>query len=85
MGANDVVAYLAAEAADLDTQDAEGQTAFRIAEAHLNVASQGISQWPETAALLGRLGADTTLGVDGRVMLRDIVRRAGERVRMNER
>ena len=85
MGANDVVELLAAAGAHLDAQDAEGQTAFRIAEAHLNVASQGISQWPETAALLSRLGADTTRGVDGRVLLRDLVRRAGDRVREDDR
>ena len=85
MGADDVVELLVTQGASLDAQDAQGQTPFRIAEAHLNVASQGVSQWPETARLLQRLGADTTLGVDGRVMLRDIVRRAGEQLRENER
>ena len=85
MGAEEVVELLVEHGADLDAQDAEGQTAYRVAEAHVNVASQGISSWPETAALLQRLGADTTLGMDGRVMLRDIVRRAGEQLRENER
>ena len=85
MGAVDVVALLVESGAHLDPQDAQGQTPFRIAEAHLNVASQGISQWPEAARLLQRLGADTTLGTDGRVMLREIVRRAGEQLRESQR
>ena len=80
MGADDVVELLVSRGTPLDAQDARGQTPFRIAEAHLNVASQGISQWPETADLLRQLGADTALGIDGRVMLRDIVRRAGEKL-----
>ena len=85
MGADAVVAFLVAHGAHLDAKDAQGQTAFRIAEAHLNVAGQGISQWPETAALLRRLGAEPSLGIDGRVMLRDIVRRAGEQIRERAR
>ena len=70
MGANPVVQFLIDKGAAIDARDAQGQTPFRIAEAHLNVAGQGITDWPRTAALLRSLGADTTLGVDGRTMLR---------------
>jgi ankyrin repeat protein len=70
MGANSVVAFLVERGAKLDAQDAQGQTPFRIAEGHLNVAGQGVTDWPKTAAVLRKLGANTTLGVDGRTMLR---------------
>ena len=81
MGADPVVEFLVAQGAQLDVQDTQGQTAYRIAEAHLNTAGQSITFWPETAALLGQLGADTTLGVDGQEMIRDMTRRVGERLR----
>jgi ankyrin repeat protein len=73
MGGNTVVEYLLERGARINAQDAQGQTPFRIAEGHLNVAAQGVTDWPETAALLRRHGADTTLGVDGRTMLRRYV------------
>ena len=81
MGADPVVEFLVAHGADLDIQDTQGQTAYRIAEAHLNVAGQSITFWPETAELLRRLGADTALGVDGQEMIRGFTRTAGERLR----
>jgi hypothetical protein len=70
MGGESVVRLLVDRGARLNAQDAQGQTAYRIAEGHLNVAAQGVTDWPKTAALLHQLGADTTLGVNGRTMLR---------------
>jgi ankyrin repeat protein len=70
MGGLSVVRFLVERGARLDVQDAQGQTPFRIAEGHLNIAGQSVTEWPETAALLRKLGANTTLGVDGRTMLR---------------
>lgn len=70
MGANSLVQFLVDRGAKLNAQDAQGQTPFRIAEGHLNVAAQGVTDWPKTAALLRQLGADINLGVDGRTMLR---------------
>jgi ankyrin repeat protein len=70
MGANSVARFLVDRGAKLDAQDAQGQTPFRIAEGHLNVAGQGVTAWPKTAALLRELGANSHLGVDGRTMLR---------------
>jgi ankyrin repeat protein len=74
MGAEAVVQLLIARGARLNAQDAQGQTPFRIAEGHLNVAGQGVTEWPKTAAVLREAGADTALGVDGRTMLRQYVR-----------
>jgi ankyrin repeat protein len=70
MGGDSVVRLLVDRGARLNAQDAQGQTPYRIAEGHLNVAAQGVTDWPKTAALLHQLGADTTLGVNGRTMLR---------------
>jgi ankyrin repeat protein len=70
MGAMSVVRFLVERGARLDVQDSQGQTPYRIAEGHLNIAGQGVTEWPETAALLRKLGANPTLGVDGRTMLR---------------
>ncbi|PYR51394.1 MAG: hypothetical protein DMF89_05620, partial [Acidobacteria bacterium] len=70
MGGTPIVQFLLDHGASLNPQDAQGQTPYRIAEGHLNVASQGVTSWPKTAALLKESGADTTLGVDGRTMLR---------------
>jgi ankyrin repeat protein len=74
MGANSVVTFLIDHGATLNAQDRQGQTPFRIAEGHLNVAGQGVTDWPKTAALLRQLGADVSLGVDGRTMLRRYVK-----------
>ena len=70
MGSDAVVRLLVQSGARVNAQDAQGQTPFRLAEGHLNVAGQGVTEWPATAALLRTLGADTSLGVDGRTMLR---------------
>jgi ankyrin repeat protein len=74
MGADAAVRVLVRHGAKLNVQDAQGQTPYRLAEGHLNVAGQGVTEWPSTAAILRGAGADTTLGVDGRTMLRQYVR-----------
>lgn len=70
MGGDTIVQFLVQRGAKLDVPDAQGQTPYRLAEGHLNIASQGVTEWPKTAALLRQLGADPMLGVDGRTMLR---------------
>ena len=74
MGGSSVARFLVDRGAELNAPDAQGQTPFRIADGHLNVAGQGVTEWPETAALLRQLGADTSLGVDAR----DLLRRYGD-------
>ena len=54
MGGNSIVRALVERGARLNVQDAQGQTPYRIAEAHLNIAGQGVTEWPETATLLAR-------------------------------
>ena len=44
------------------------RTAFRMAEGSKQTFQ--FQEWPETAELLKKLGADTTLGVAGRVQER---------------
>jgi ankyrin repeat protein len=73
MGGTALVQRLVERGARINAQDAQGQTPYRIAEGHLNVAAQGVTEWPKTAALLKTLGADPALGVDGRTMLRRYV------------
>ena len=77
MGADAVVRLLVQNGAKLNVQDSQGQTPYRLAEGHLNVAGQGVTEWPKTAAVLRELGADASLGVDGRAMLREYVRSGG--------
>lgn len=62
-GLNEVIEYLAQHGAHLNARDFNGRTAFRIAQG----AQQGfrVQQWPNTAAVIEKLGADTTIGVDG--------------------
>ena len=74
MGADAVVRLLVRNGAKVNAQDAQGQTPYRLAEGHLNVAGQGVTEWPQTAAILREVGADPTLGVDGRTMLRQYVK-----------
>ena len=74
MGADAVVRLLVRNGTKVNAQDAQGQTPYRLAEGHLNVAGQGVTEWPQTAAIFREVGADTTLGVDGRTMLRQYVR-----------
>ena len=78
-GLNEVIVYLVEQGADINAANFEGQTPFRIAQ---GAAHMGAQWWafPETAEVLAKLGADTTLGVSGRVLARrrDIGVEAGE-------
>lgn len=69
IASNEVIEYLVQQGADIDAQQHEGQTAFRLAEG----SAAGGFMWhtyPETAAFIAALGADTTLGVDGEILAR---------------
>ena len=71
-GLNEVVEQLVAKGADIDARDFRGRTAYRMAEG--SKQSFQFQSWPETAALLAELGADTRLGIPGTVQerLRDV-------------
>ena len=71
-GLNEVIEYLVAEGADLDARDFRGRTPYRIAEG--TKQSFQFQSWPESAALLERLGANTRLGIPGTVQekIRDV-------------
>ena len=71
-GLNEVVEHLVAKGADIDARDFRGRTAYRMAEG--SKQSFQFQNWPDTAALLARLGANTRLGIPGTVQerLRDI-------------
>jgi ankyrin repeat protein len=71
-GLNEVIEYLVANGADIDARDFRGRTAFRMAEGAKQ--SFQFQSWPETAALLDHLGANTSLGIPGTVQerLRDV-------------
>ena len=62
-GLNEVVRQLVEHGADVDARDWRGRTAYRLAEG----AKQSFhyQAWPEVAALLAELGADTSLGIPG--------------------
>ena len=64
-GLNEVVELLVAHGANIDARDWRGRTAFRLAEG----AKQSFhyQAWPEVAALLATLGADTSLGIPGTI------------------
>ena len=64
-GLNEVIEYLVEQGADIDARDYRGRTAFRMAEgAKQSFQFQG---FPETAALLKQLGANTRLGIPGTI------------------
>ena len=71
-GLNEVVEYLVAQGADIDARDFRGRTAYRMAEG--SKQSFQFQSWPETAALLAELGADTQIGIPGTIQerLRDV-------------
>ena len=77
-GMNEVIEYLVDNGADIDARDFRGRTAYRMAEG--SKQSFQFQSWPETAALLARLGANTGLGIPGTVQerLRDIPVEAGD-------
>jgi ankyrin repeat protein len=64
-GWNEVVQYLVEHGANINARDYRGRTPFRIAEGAKQ--SFQFQDWPETAELLRRLGADTRLGIPGTV------------------
>ncbi len=76
-GMNEVIVYLVENGADIDARDFRGRTAYRMAEG--SKQSFQFQSWPETAALLARLGANPDLGIPGTVQerLRDIPVEAG--------
>ncbi len=67
-GLSEVVELVVTHGADVDARDWRGRTAFRLAEG----AKQSFhyQAWPEVAALLEALGADTSLGIPGTVQER---------------
>jgi ankyrin repeat protein len=67
-GVNELVQYLAEHGADINARDWRGRTPYRLAEG----AKQSFhyQDWPETAALLQKLGADTSLGIPGTIQER---------------
>ena len=71
-GLNEVITYLVEQGADIDARDFRGRTAYRMAEGAKQ--SFQFQSWPETAALLAELGANTRLGIPGTVQerLRDV-------------
>ena len=64
-GLNEVIAYLVAHGADIDARDYRGRTAYRMAEGAKQ--SFQFQAFPETAALLKQLGANTRLGIPGTI------------------
>ena len=71
-GLNEVIEYLVKQGTDIDARDFRARTAYRMAEGAKQ--SFQFQSWPETAALLERLGANTRLGLPGTVQerLRDV-------------
>ncbi|MBM3771377.1 MAG: hypothetical protein FJW27_08840 [Acidimicrobiia bacterium] len=67
-GLNEVIEYLVQKGANINAQDFQGRTAFRMAEGAKQ--SFQFQEWTETAAFIKTLGADTTLGMSGRDQLR---------------
>jgi ankyrin repeat protein len=67
-GLNEVVQYLVQHGANINARDFRGRTPYRLAEGAKQ--SFQFQSWPETAALLKQLGADTRLGVPGTVQER---------------
>ena len=71
-GLNEVITYLVEHGAEIDARDFRGRTAYRMAEG--SKQSFQFQSWPETAALLEQLGANTRLGIPGTLQerLRDV-------------
>ena len=60
-GLNEVIRILVERGADIDARDFRGRTPYRLAEG--SKQSFYFQEFPETAALLEELGADTSLGL----------------------
>jgi ankyrin repeat protein len=73
-GLNEVIEHLVARGADINAKDYRGRTPFRLAEGSKQTFQ--FQTWPDTAALLATLGADTTLGMPGNVEEREMERNA---------
>ena len=69
-GLNEVIQYLVDQGADINARDFLGRTAYRIAEGGPQAFQ--FQAWPETAAFLRTLGADTALGVGEARQARDV-------------
>lgn len=67
-GLDEVIQYLVEHGADVNAQDFMERTAYRIAEG--SKQSFQFQEYPETAEFIKKLGADTTLGIPGRVQER---------------
>jgi hypothetical protein len=62
------VQFLVEHGANIDARDFRGRTAYRLAEG--SKQSFQFQDWPETAELLKKLGANTRLGIPGTVQER---------------
>ena len=71
-GSHEVIRILVDHGADLNARDFRGRTPYRLAEGSKQAFY--FQEFPETAAFLESLGADTTLGLKGTVQerLRDV-------------
>ena len=71
-GLNEIIQYLVEHGADINARDFRGRTPYRLAEG--SKQSFQFQAYPETAAFLKQLGADTRLGIPGTVQerLRDV-------------
>jgi ankyrin repeat protein len=67
-GLNEVIQCLVDHGANINAQDFMQRTAYRIAEGSKQTFQ--FQEWPETAEFIKTLGADTTLGIAGRVQER---------------
>ena len=71
-GSHEVIQILVDHGADLNARDFRGRTPYRLAEGSKQAFY--FQEFPETAAFIESLGADTTLGLKGTVQerLRDV-------------
>ncbi len=67
-GLNEVIQYLVEHGANINAQDFMERTPYRLAEGSKQTFQ--FQEWPETAEFIKKLGADTTLGIAGRVQER---------------
>jgi ankyrin repeat protein len=68
-GSDAIVRYLVERGAKIDAQDFQHRTPYRIAQGHKAVTD--FHEWPQTAELLAKLGANTSLGVDAHTAERE--------------
>jgi ankyrin repeat protein len=67
-GLDEIIKYLVEHGADINARDFRGRTPYRIAEG--SKQSFQFQAYPETAAFLKQLGANTSLGIPGTVQER---------------